>query len=419
MFIDFINQFTHRDIATLFWLLIIFVFLITKKEIKQGFLWLFNRQSLSTYLIFFLIVFFFFFFLSIIWIWDFSLLKDTIFFSIWFLIPLFLNIEKIDDWKKHIQEIFKEYISFLFVFSFFINLQPLPLFWEILLQPILVIFYWWMTVDDVNKENQKVKSFASIILSVIVGSTIIFSVTSIIKNDIQVMTLQNFKSFLLPIILTILSFPILYLLRLYMVYEDFYVSIKTKGNIDLQRFVLRKVFEFCWFNLYKLNNFISSNHFFIEDKESIINMIKIANQTNIKTQIDNPYYLSKNEYKEYLEDFMFECWKWDLDTVKKYIDSCPNNIDTIWEDTKTWLMWASLKWHLHVVKFLIEQWADVNMQDEQWWTALFDATMNWHFEVVKFLLEHWVDKNIKDQHETTALDYAKSIKNEKIIELLK
>ncbi|NCQ81284.1 hypothetical protein GW750_00435 [bacterium] len=102
-----------------------------------------------------------------------------------------------------------------------------------------------MTVDDVNKENQKVKSFASIILSVIVGSTIIFSVTSIIKNDIQVMTLQNFKSFLLPIILTILSFPILYLLRLYMVYEDFYVSIKTKGNIDLQRFVLRKVFEFC------------------------------------------------------------------------------------------------------------------------------------------------------------------------------
>ena len=67
---------------------------------------------------------------------------------------------------------------------------------------------------------------------------------------------------------------------------------------------------------------------------------------------------------------------------------------------------ASRNGHLEVVKFLVEQAADVNTKNNDGWKPLHAATQNGHLEVVKFLFEHGADVNANVKDGLTALHLA-------------
>ncbi|PCI09756.1 MAG: hypothetical protein COB73_04925, partial [Flavobacteriaceae bacterium] len=51
------------------------------------------------------------------------------------------------------------------------------------------------------------------------------------------------------------------------------------------------------------------------------------------------------------------------------------------------LIRASIDGDLEIVKFLVEQGANINYQNNYGWTALISASRNGHLEIVKFLVE--------------------------------
>ena len=51
--------------------------------------------------------------------------------------------------------------------------------------------------------------------------------------------------------------------------------------------------------------------------------------------------------------------------------------------------------HLDVVKFLVEQQAEVNAKKDDGWTPLHSAAQNGHLDVVKFLVEQRAEVNAK------------------------
>ncbi len=80
------------------------------------------------------------------------------------------------------------------------------------------------------------------------------------------------------------------------------------------------------------------------------------------------------------------------------------------------LMFASYSGNYNLVKFSIDNGADINLKCGGGWTALMLASEFGHLEIVKYLVENGADINIKDKNWDTALNYART---EKIKEVLR
>jgi ankyrin repeat protein len=91
-----------------------------------------------------------------------------------------------------------------------------------------------------------------------------------------------------------------------------------------------------------------------------------------------------------------------LDLIKRMIK---DGIDINIQDEYGWtaLQLASRKGHLDVVKFLIEYGADLNAQNDDGWTALHLASLNRCLDIVKVLIEAGSDLNIKTCGGSSAL----------------
>jgi ankyrin repeat protein len=102
----------------------------------------------------------------------------------------------------------------------------------------------------------------------------------------------------------------------------------------------------------------------------------------------------------------------------KYLIQNDADVNANNEDGETALHRASINGHLEVVKLLIENNADVNAINEQEETALHIASFNEHLEVVKLLIENNANVNAKDEDGGTALHNASLYGHSKVVELL-
>jgi ankyrin repeat protein len=82
------------------------------------------------------------------------------------------------------------------------------------------------------------------------------------------------------------------------------------------------------------------------------------------------------------------------------------------------IIYATNNGFIEIVNMLIEKGADVNQVHVDGTTPLINAVLSDNVEMVKLLLDKGADPSIKDYGENSALDYAKSMKNSKIIALL-
>ncbi len=83
------------------------------------------------------------------------------------------------------------------------------------------------------------------------------------------------------------------------------------------------------------------------------------------------------------------------------------------------LMYASYRGHLDIVKYLVENGADVNAVDYSNQTILMRACSPGHLDIVKYLIEKGADINVKDKKGRSALDKALENKHYNIVKYFK
>jgi ankyrin repeat protein len=81
------------------------------------------------------------------------------------------------------------------------------------------------------------------------------------------------------------------------------------------------------------------------------------------------------------------------------------------------LFWATLRGHTEVVKYLLDNGADVNLKNHRNTTALHWAALNNYLEIAKILIEYGADINALDNYESTPLMYA--VNGKASLELIK
>lgn len=254
--------FNERELSLLSWIVILIFILMFMKSMRIK-IWriiknLFQGKFLLTYLVLFAYLFLLFYFLKSIYIWDFSSLKDSIF---WLFTVGFVLIFKSVQIKNTIyfKTILIESLKWVVFFEFIINFYSFNFITEFLMLPVLVLLGITQAYSGLDKKNTQVTRFLTNILSIIGFIFLGFSIyKTIIFHDIF-FSINTLKTFVLPIIQTILFLPFIYFLSLYITYESYFVRLdfmpEKKEKVRLVRKLIKKRVKL---NLNRLNRIIEN-----------------------------------------------------------------------------------------------------------------------------------------------------------------
>jgi len=260
-FTIFFQQFNTREIAIILWLFILTIWILSQKNIRKSLLdvlkSLFQIKILSVIIAAIVYTGFTVLVLVKIGIWDFSLLKDTIYWFLAVAFVLLMNTNKANQEKGFFVKILKDNLKIILALEFILTLYTFNLIAEIILVPILVFIGAMSAVSELKKEYLPVKKLFDFILSSIGIFFIVFALGKVFGDFQNIMTSQNLKTFILPPLLTVGFIPFVYFFALIMAYETLFVrlSIFNRNNPDLIKFTKRKITYACRLNLPKLNRF--------------------------------------------------------------------------------------------------------------------------------------------------------------------
>lgn len=166
--------------------------------------------------------------LSLINFWNIDLLKDTIIWSITSATVLFFKVNNAKDFE-YFKPIFLANLKVIVVLEFITNFYTFSFLTEMVFIPTMTFIGVLQIAaeysSEKNPEHSKVASCLKKVFSTIGIFIFLYVSYETYKHFNQLLTLQNMKSLLLPIILATLLIPYLYFLALYMNYEILFVRI--------------------------------------------------------------------------------------------------------------------------------------------------------------------------------------------------
>lgn len=238
------------------WIILGLTFLMFNKDVRLSFFEVL-RQLFSGYILLSLIAFLLYtsicvFALFKLGIWDKTLLKDTIFWSIGFGFITLMNTNNIKS-KSYFKSIFFDTIKWTIIIEFIVNFFTFSLTTELIILPIIVfatILQVYAAREKKHKSVENLFKYSLMIFSFIIFIFILYK-TFTATNDL--LTTENLKSFLLPVYLSITFLPFMYLYNLLVKYEYLWIILKfnIKNKTDRNR-VKRQILFIANFNVDKV-----------------------------------------------------------------------------------------------------------------------------------------------------------------------
>lgn len=250
------DSFSTRELAIGLWIFIAFTACLFSKNIRQSILGvlkaLFAWKISVSLLAFFVHTAFYVFLLYKIGVWDISLLKDTVIWALSFGFVSLININKVND-AKYFKNVFINAIKWTIAIEFIVNFFTFSLTKEIILVPILVFSAALQAVASFDPKHKKVETLIKSGLTYFSIFVFVYSLYKTIEKHSELFTIENLKSFLLPIILTITFLPFMYLYNLLIKYEELWVRLQfmIRDKSEIKR-VKRQIMFIANFDINKL-----------------------------------------------------------------------------------------------------------------------------------------------------------------------
>ncbi len=212
-------------------------------------------------------------------LWNISFLKDTIYWFLFSGFVLFMNLMTNRDHSSFFRKTILDCFKVMVLIQFLINFYPLPLALELVLVPVLTFLVAASTYAESKKELSTAKKLFDGILTVIGMSVLIHVGRSIHLHYRGLLSLDVIRSMLLPLWLTLMLLPFLYISRVIADYEMLFVRLPyfVKSDDSLLSYVKRRIIMLCHFDLRKLSRF-SKKHLTclhsIEDRKSADQIFK-------------------------------------------------------------------------------------------------------------------------------------------------
>ncbi len=286
---DFFN---NREIAIILWFIIFVTFICFNKDVRESIKNVMTTLFCKKFVIFYLI--FLGYFISIIYLlfkiefWNISLLKDTLFWVLFVQFPIFGKaIENGKDGSFFSNLILKN-IAFIGLIKFIVNFWTFNLFFELIIVPFFVFLGVVYAFSLKDRKYRSVKRVLEGFFTIYLIFVFINVILSTINSPEKLLSINNLKSILLPIILLFLNLPIIYGLALHNLYEQ--VFIRLKGNDLEQRKMKLTLILFSGIILSKIsfvrNNMMLTTGISLTDIELKRNLNKLQEKMNYQVGVN-------------------------------------------------------------------------------------------------------------------------------------
>lgn len=239
---DFLNSFSNREISIAIWFIIIFggLIILSKsfKLVGSIIKTLFSMHLISHYLV--LIGYFtlILYLLKQTILWEENLWKDFIIWCVAFGFYSFFITNKIQTNKGLFGHFLKIFSLTIFV-DFFLNYFTFSLVWEIILIPVLsfIAILQFFTEYHMQKKGDysRVNNFLKSILSISGFALFFYCIYRLTFSYKDFLSNDSLKTFLLPVILSVLYFPLIAFYSAYHKYENIFREVDRYQFIDQKR----------------------------------------------------------------------------------------------------------------------------------------------------------------------------------------
>lgn len=259
MVLDFINRiFNNREIALISYILVFIIWALTQKKIRESIFGLVKallaKQIFFSILCLLIYVTIVAYGLSLVTLWNFSLLKDTIYWTFGVGFILMMNSNKALQEEHYFRKFVRENVKLFMILEFISGLYVFGIITEFILMPIVIFLSILLGYTEAYEEHKKVKAFLLKIFGVIGIFYVTYSIYEISQNFKSLAKYDNFRALIFPAIMTIIFLPFAYFYVLYTHYESLFVRIGffLKDNKSLRRFAKWRILLSVNFSLQKL-----------------------------------------------------------------------------------------------------------------------------------------------------------------------
>lgn len=225
--------FNDREIATAVWLVLFLAWTLTKSEIRSSFCDLLKALLKWKILVPLLSMFGYMALviagLEMLGFWDATATKDTVLWVLLVAMVLLFRANKAQKEGSFFKDTVFDNLKLIAVLEFVSNAHTFSLPVELIIVPVFTFVAMLKAVTEFKREAEPHYEAADKLLGyllVIAGSTLIgIAVWKVLRDIDGFATVQTLRDFLLPVVLSALYLPFVYIWALFLAYENVFVRI--------------------------------------------------------------------------------------------------------------------------------------------------------------------------------------------------
>lgn len=231
MILDYVNKtFNNREIALISYLLIFIIWALTQKKIRKSFMpvvkaimaWKILASIFALVIYVALVVYGLF----KIGLWDKSLIKDSIYWTLGVGLVIMMSFDKALKEEHYFKNLVKENFKVLLIIEFIVGLYVFGIITEFILMPFVILFSILLGYTEIYKEHEQVRKLINGLFGILGTVYLIYSGYHIYSDFNGFATTGNLKIFLFPILMSISFLPFAYSYALLVHYESLFVRLR-------------------------------------------------------------------------------------------------------------------------------------------------------------------------------------------------
>ena len=230
MILDYVNKtFNNREIALISYLLIFIIWALTQKKIRKSFMpvvkaimaWKILASIFALVIYVALVVYGLF----KIGLWDKSLIKDSIYWTLGVGLVIMMSFDKALKEEHYFKNLVKENFKVLLIIEFIVGLYVFGIITEFILMPFVILFSMLLGYTEIYKEHEQVRKLINGLFGILGTVYLIYSGYHIYSDFNGFATTGNLKIFLFQILMSILFLPFAYTYALLVHFESLFVRL--------------------------------------------------------------------------------------------------------------------------------------------------------------------------------------------------
>jgi len=209
------ETFNTRELATFLWIIIFLVFCLFQKNIRASMVDVikifFGKYILTIFILMFVYISLQIILLYNVMLWDFSLVKDTVYWILGVASVLLVNVTEVSKNRFYFKNLILSNIKLLIIIEFIVNMYTFNFVVELFIVPLISFFVISAAITESKKEYLLANKTANVIIGVFGFAVVVFFFINLISDFQNFWVLDNLRAFLLPIMLVITFIPFLYL----------------------------------------------------------------------------------------------------------------------------------------------------------------------------------------------------------------